>query len=103
MNLADFLERFGRTVFEAPFAQGQSSEPPEVGEIRLAILDQVRAKSYRSGGKRVFPSNLVHIHARGIEDSRAPLFNGRFFRQYFEQELRAHLDKNEIRYPEDLR
>jgi hypothetical protein len=102
MNLSEFLEKFGHTVFEAPFAQGQSSEPPEVAEIRIAILDQVRAKSYRSGGKRVFPSNVIHIHVRGVEDSRAPLFNGKFFRQYFEQELRHHLDKNEIRYPEDL-
>ncbi|HTQ57879.1 MAG TPA: FHA domain-containing protein [Bryobacteraceae bacterium] len=102
MNLSDFLEKFGHAVFEAPFAPGQASEPPEVAEIRIAILDQVRAKSYRSGGKRVFPSNTVHIHARGIEDSRAPLFNGKFFRQYFEQELRHHLDKQEIRYPEDL-
>ncbi|HLY19932.1 MAG TPA: FHA domain-containing protein [Bryobacteraceae bacterium] len=102
MNLADFLEKFGRTVFEAPFAVGQGSEPPEVAEIRLAILEQVRAKCYRSGGKRVFPCNLVHIHVRGVEDSRAPLFNGKFFRQYFEQELRRHLDKEECRYPEDL-
>jgi hypothetical protein len=103
MNLSDFLEKFGQTIFEAPFAQGQSSEPPEVAEIRLAILDQVRAKSYRSGGKKVFPSNVVHIHVRGIEDSRAPVFTGKFFHTYFEQELRQHLDKNEIRYPEDLR
>jgi len=102
MNLTDFFERFGRTVFEAPFTHGQSDEPPEVAEIRLAILEQVHAKSYRAGGKKVFPSNLVHIHLRGIEDSRAPIFTGAFFRKYFEQELRAHLDKNECRYPEDL-
>ncbi len=103
MTLADFLEKFGRTVFEAPFAYGQDNEPPEVAEIRLAILDQVRAKSYRSGGKRVFPSNLIHIHVRGVEDSRAPLFNGKFFRKYFEEELRQHLEKEEVRYPDDLR
>jgi hypothetical protein len=103
MNLADFLEKFGRTVFETPFSHGEGNEPPEVAEIRLAILDQVRAKSYRSGGKKIFPSNLIHIHVRGIEDSRAPLFTGKFFRQYFEQELRHHLDKDECRYPEDLR
>ncbi len=103
MNLADFLEKFGRGVFEAPFAHGQAGEPPEVAEIRLAILEQVRERSYRSGGKRVFPSNIVHIHVRGVEDSRAPVFNGKFFRSYFEEELRQHLDKNEIRYPEDLR
>jgi hypothetical protein len=103
MNLADFLEKFGRTVFEAPFTHGQGDEPPEVAEIRLAILDQVREKSYRLGGKKVFPFNVVHIHVRGIEDSRASTFTGKFFRTYFEQELRGSLDRNECRYPEDLR
>src|SRR5579863_764543 len=103
MTFSEFLEKFGRTVFEAPFAIGQGSEPPEVAEIRLAILEQVRAKSYRSGGRRIFPSNVIHIHVRGVEDSRAPLFNGKFFGAYFDQELRQFLEKNEIRYPEDLR
>ena len=102
MNLADFIEKFGRTVFEGPFTQGQGDEPPEVAEIRLAILDQVREKSYRLGGKKVFPFNVVHIHLRGIEDSRAATFTGKFFRTYFEQELRGSLDRNECRYPEDL-
>jgi hypothetical protein len=103
MNLADFLEKFGRTVFEAAFTPAPADEPPELAEIRLAILDQVRAKSYRLGGKKVFPFNVIHIHVRGIEDSRAPTFTGKFFRAYFEQELRASLDRNECRYPEDLR
>ena len=102
MNLSDYLEKFGRTVFEQPFAHGQGDEPPEVAEIRLAILDQVREKSYRLGGKKVFPFNLVHIHVRGIEDRRAPTFTGKFFRAYFEQELRGSLDRSECRYPEDL-
>lgn len=102
MNLADFFEKFGRAIFEAPFAQA-ADEPPEVAEIRLAILDQVREKSYRSGGKKVFPFNIVHIHLRGIEDARAPAFTGKFFRKYFEQELRHGMDKDECRYPEDLR
>jgi hypothetical protein len=103
MNLADFLEKLGRTVFEGPFTQGPGDEPPELAEIRLAILEQVRDKSYRLGGKKVFPFNVVHIHVRGIEDSRAPTFTGKFFRTYFEQELRGNLDRNECRYPEDLR
>jgi len=102
MNLTDFFEKLGRTVFEAPFAQA-GGEPPEVAEIRLAILDHVREKSYRSGGKKIFPFNIVHIHLRGIEDSRAPDFTGKFFARYFEQELRQSLDKDECRYPEDLR
>lgn len=103
MNLAEFLEKFGRTVFESPFSHGQGDEPPEVAEIRLAILDQVREKSYRLGGRKVFPFNVVRIHVRGIEDSRAPTFAGKFFRTYFEQELRGSLDRSECRYPEDLR
>jgi hypothetical protein len=103
MNLADYLEKWGRTIFEGPFAHGEDGEPPELAEIRFAILDQVREKSYRSGGKKVFPFNLVHIHLRGIEDSRAPVFTGKFFRNYVEQELRASLEKNECRFPEDLR
>jgi hypothetical protein len=103
MNLADYLEKFGRTIFESPFTPVQGDEPPELAEIRLAILDQVREKSHRLGGKKVFPFNVIHIHARGIEDSRAATFTGKFFRTYFEQELRASLDRNECRYPEDLR
>jgi len=103
MNLADFLEKFGRTVFEGPFVHTQSDEPPELAEIRLAILDQVREKSYRLGGRKVFPFNVVHIYVRGIEDSRASTFTGKFFRTYFEQELRGSLDRNECRYPADLR
>jgi hypothetical protein len=103
MNLGDFLEKFGRTVFEKPFQPAQGEEPPEVAEIRLAILDQVREKAYRLGGKKVFPFNVVHIHVRGVEDSRAATFTGKFFRAYFEQELRAHLGRNECRYPDDLR
>jgi hypothetical protein len=103
MNLADFVEKFGRTVFEGPFTHGQGDEPPEVAEIRLAILDQVREKSYRLGGKKVFPFNVIHIHVRGIEDSRASTFTGKFFRAYFEQEVRSSLDRAECRYPEDLR
>jgi hypothetical protein len=103
MNLAEFLEKFGRTVFEGPFAHGPGDEPPEVAEVRLALLDQAREKSYRLGGKKVFPFNVVHIHVRGIEDSRAATFTGKFFRTYFERELRDSLDRSECRYPDDLR
>jgi hypothetical protein len=102
-GLADFIEKWGHTIFESPFAQGQADEPPEVAEIRFAILDQVRAKCYRSGGKRVFPFNVVHLHLRGIEDSRAPVYTGKFFHTYFEQELDTWFEKNECRHPDDLR
>jgi len=104
MNLADYLERWGKTIFEDPFAVPMGgAEPPEVAEIRFAILDEIRKKSYRSGGKRVFPFNFLRIHVRGIEDSRAGVFKGVFFRKYFEQEIRRNLAKAECRFPEDLR
>ena len=36
MNLGEYLERFGRTLFEAPLAQtGRPEEPPELAEIHL--------------------------------------------------------------------
>lgn len=102
MNLTHIFEKLGRTVFEGPFDIGGRQEPPEVAEIRFALLDEVRKKSYRSGGKRVFPYNVVHIFLRGIEDSRSRIFKADFFRKYFEQELRKSLAKYECKYPEDL-
>jgi hypothetical protein len=102
MNLTHLFEKLGRTIFEEPFQIGGSQEPPEVAEIRFALLDEVRKKSYRSGGKRVFPYNSVRIHVRGVEDSRTALFKADFFKKYFEQEIRKALAKAECKYPEDL-
>jgi hypothetical protein len=57
MTINEFLEKWGRTLFEAPLAVPRSlsvrEEPPELAEIRLAVLDHVRGKSYRSGGRKV--------------------------------------------------
>src|SRR5579872_3986356 len=102
MNLTNIFEKLGRTVFEGPFELGGKQEPPEIAEIRFALLDEVRKKSYRSGGKRVFPYNFVRINVRGVEDSRSSLFKADFFKQYFEQEIRKSLVKAECKYPEDL-
>jgi hypothetical protein len=102
MNLSHIFEKLGRTIFEEPFNAGGRQEPPEVAEIRFALLDEVRKKSYRSGGKRVFPYNFVHIYVRGVEDSRSRIFKADFFKKYFEQEVRKSLVKAECKYPEDL-
>jgi hypothetical protein len=103
MNLTDFLEKWGRTLFEAPLAiSSREGEPPELAEIRLALLEQVRTRSYRAGGRRVFPFDLVRLFLRGIERNRAGAFSGKFFRQYLEQELRTALQKADCRYPENL-
>jgi hypothetical protein len=104
MNIGEYLERWGRTLFEAPLAGGTNpEEPPELAEIRLAILDRVREKSYRAGGKKVFPYDLVRVELRGIERERYGIFTGRFFRQYLEQEARNALRDAGCRYPENLR
>ena len=102
MSLGDFLEKFGRTVLEGPMAT-RSAEPPELAEIRLAVLDHVREKSYRSGGRKVFPFDLVKLRLRGVEDGRREVFTGQFFRRYLEQEVRNALRDNGCKYPENLR
>jgi hypothetical protein len=104
MNLTDYLEKWGRTIFEAPLASAPDpEEPPELAEIRLAVLDQIREKSYRSGGKKVFPFDLLRVQLRGVEESRCAVFAGKFFRKYLEQEMRNALVNTGCRYPENLR
>ncbi|HTS31674.1 MAG TPA: FHA domain-containing protein [Bryobacteraceae bacterium] len=108
MNINEYLEKWGRTLFEVPLAsrpgsQGAAEEPEELAEIRLAVLDKAREKSYRSGGKKVFPYDLLRIELRGVEEGRQGIFSGRFFRQYLEQELRLALRNSGCRFPEDLR
>jgi pSer/pThr/pTyr-binding forkhead associated (FHA) protein len=111
MNLGEFLERFGRTIFESPLggtgsgAGGRTGleEPPELAEIRLAVLDQVREKSYRSGGRKVFPYDLLRVHLRGVEESQREVFAGSFFRRYLEREIMGALRDAGCRYPENLR
>jgi hypothetical protein len=104
MTLSDFLEKFGRTVFEGPLAGAPHPETPaELAEIRLAILDRIREKSYRSGGKKVFPYDLLRVELRGVEESRRDLFAGKFFRRYLEQEIHGALHAAGCRFPENLR
>src|SRR5580692_7200232 len=104
MNVGQFLEKFGRTMLERPLATAPDpDEPPELAEIRLAILDQVREKSYRSGGRKVFPYDLLRVELRGVEQGRAPIFTGQFFRKYLEQEVHNALRTGGCRYPENLR
>jgi FHA domain len=104
MSLTDFFEKWGKTLLEAPLATTpKPEEPPEVAEIRLAVIDQIREKSYRSGGKKVFPYDLLRVELRGVEESRCAVFAGRFFRLYLEQEVRSALTNAGCRYPENLR
>ena len=103
MNLSDYLEKWGRTILEAPLASRPNpEEPPELAEVRLAVLDQVRQKSYRSGGRKVFPYDLVRVSMRGLEESRCAVFGGAFFRKYLEEEVRRALAAAGCRFPESL-
>jgi hypothetical protein len=103
VNVGQFLEKWGRTMFERPLAAPDPEEPPELAEIRLAILDQVREKSYRSGGRKVFPYDLLRVELRGVEPSREAIFAGQFFRKYMEQEVHHALRSGGCRFPENLR
>lgn len=104
MNVGQFLEKWGRAMFERPLATAPDpDEPPELAEIRLAILDRVREKSYRSGGRKVFPYDLLRVELRGVEQSRQPVFAGQFFRKYLEQEVHNALRTGGCRFPDNLR
>ena len=104
MTLSEFLEKFGRTVFEKPLESAPRSETPaELAEIRLAILDRIREKSERSGGKKVFPYDLLRVELRGVDESRRDLFAGKFFRRYLEQEVHSALHAAGCQFPENLR
>src|SRR5882757_6201211 len=104
MRIAEIIERLGRTVFEAPFgAMSQAmGDSPEVAEIRIAVLDEVKKKIQRAGGKALFPYNVVRIcvYAGGGD---AAVFERDFFRKFFDEEVRKSLSKDACRFPEDLR
>jgi len=104
MGISEFIERLGRTVFEAPFgATAETSDSPEVAEIRFAILDEIQKKMQRAGGKHIFPYDLVRIQIHGVGDAQSAIFERDFFRNFFEHEVRRSLSKSACRYPEDLR
>lgn len=105
MTLTDFVERVGRTIFEAPFGGGtpRAANTAEIAEIRHAILDEIDRKSYRSGGKNLFPYNRVAIMIRGADHQQASALEGAFLREYFETEIRQSLVKSEAQHPDGLR
>ena len=104
MNMTEYLEKWGRSLFEKPLGRPAALEiPPELAEIRLAILEEVHRHCYRAGGRQVFPYDLVHISMRGVEEERAAVFRSGFFRQYLEQETQSRLRMEDARFPETLR
>src|ERR1700685_2630025 len=104
MKISELIERRGRTLFEAPFEASAQlmGESPEVAEIRIAVLDEVKKKIQRAGGQALFPYNLVRIQIRAAADEGA-VFERDFFRRFFDEEVRKGLTKEVCRFPEDLR
>ena len=103
MAISDWIERLGRVVFEAPFQSGHMmNEAPELAEVRLAVLDEIKAKSHRVAGRDVFPYNVVRIRLRGIPQGKTALFTSGFFSQFLEKELRGGLAAANFRFPEDF-
>jgi len=104
MTFTEFLEKCGNAVFEKPLAGGaRSAASPAFAEIRLAVLEEVRHKSYRAGAKKVFPFDLIRVMLRGVEEGQADLFRGVFFRKYLEQEVHTSLRADGCRFAENLR
>src|SRR5260370_41889597 len=104
MKISELIERLGRTVFEAPFgAMSQAiGDSPEVAEIRIAVLDEVKKKTQRAGGKALFPYNIVRI-VICTSPPDAGVFERDFFRRFFEEEVRKSLARDSCRFPDDLR
>lgn len=101
MALSDLLERLGRTVFEAPFRTAEKTA--ELAEIRLAVLGEIRDKTQHVAGRDVFPYNLIRVQLRGVPEDQAAAFEGRFFTEFLEQELKAGLTRTACRFPAELR
>ena len=96
------IEKLGRAIFETPFGgSGISKDAPELAEIRLAVLDAVKSKSHRAGGKSVFPYNLIRIHVRGVPEEQSHVFRGEFLSKYFSEEIKSGLTRASYRFPED--
>lgn len=104
MRISELIERLGRTVFEAPFGANAQviGESPEVAEIRIAVLDEVKKKIQRAGGQALFPYNVVRVVIRASGDEAA-VFELDFFRRFFDEEVRRGLAKEACRFPDDLR
>jgi hypothetical protein len=104
MAISNVFEKLGKAIFETPFGANRiSKEAPEFAEIRLAMLDAIKAKSHRASGKNVFPYNVVRLQLRGIPDQQADVFRGEFLSNYFAQELKTGLKRSSYRFPDDLR
>ncbi|HYP15276.1 MAG TPA: FHA domain-containing protein, partial [Bryobacteraceae bacterium] len=90
-------------VFEAPFSGDPRTGTLELAEIRLALLDEIKAKSRRISGRHVFPFNRVTVLIRGVRDSEVEAFTSPFVSEMLESEVKSGLVRARCRFPDDLR
>jgi hypothetical protein len=103
MSLSDAFEKLGRTIFEAPFHSAKLTEDaPELAEIRLAVVDVVKAASHRAGSVRVFPFDVIRILLRGIPREQAAAFESGVLAEFLSKDLRASLARSSIRCSANL-
>jgi hypothetical protein len=103
MAISTVFEKLGKAIFETPFGANRlSKDAPEMAEIRLAVLEAVKAKSHRASGKNVFPFNLIRVELRGVPENQVSVFEGDFLSSYFAQEIKTSLSRSNYRFPSDL-
>ncbi|MFL6465583.1 MAG: FHA domain-containing protein [Bryobacteraceae bacterium] len=101
--VSNVIEKLGKAIFEAPFGASRlSKDAPELAEIRIAMLDEIKAKTHRAGGKSVIPFTLLRIKLRGIPEAQAAALQGDFLAAYLTGEARESLKRSNYRFPEDL-
>jgi pSer/pThr/pTyr-binding forkhead associated (FHA) protein len=104
MPLSDAIEKLGRAIFETPFHAGKGSEQaPELAEIRLAVLDAVKAVSHRAGAVRVFPFEVIRVRLRGVPAEQAGAFESGALADFLGEEMRGALARSSIRFSKNLR
>ncbi len=103
MAISTVFEKLGKAIFETPFGANRlAKDAPEMAEIRIAVLDAVKAKSHRASGKNVFPFNLIQVQLRGVPENQVSVFEGDFLAGYFAQEIKTSLSRSHYRFPADL-
>ena len=103
MAISTVFEKLGRAIFESPFGANRlSKDAPEMAEMRIAVLEAVKAKSHRASGKNVFPFNQIRVELRGVPENQVSVFEGEFLAKYFAQEIKTSLSRSNYRFPADL-
>lgn len=103
MAISTVFEKLGKAIFETPFGANKiAKDAPEMAEIRIAVIDAVKAKSHRANGKNVFPFNLIRVELRGVPENQVSVFEGDFLAGYFAQEIKTSLNRSNYRFPADL-